>query len=1257
MPGSSVYRSGFNLIFLVLCLLVQSAFGAPHQVAHGLDLGAQSQVPDVPDSKLLRHWVVYSEMIESNLRSEANTDDLTTSESDFFGFAFARFFFFSAASKGDCEIESEQAIECCDERKAESTWQSWTTGFRFGEALHPGPWVQNDEEGTDLLNIGLCNTTKIRRKEPQIIEMGPGIWNFAETHWTEATACSSSFVLKKLARTMNRNIKFVTGAPVGLRSNSSWAGSWSGVAQMTDLPAVPLSLNWPADHWSSSRIMATRQWASNLPLTIGTFYGYPLGPTWPKARSLSNQLLENFTREIIYGTAGVRIIAGDFNADPGALTHQKLWQQQGWVNAQTYAAEHLSHQWQPTCKNSTERDQIWLSPEAASLLRSIEIHQLFADHSTIVVKLQVPLQHCRVLRWPLPGEIPWEKLQDKKLLVENRQAINGDLQENATFEEWSASFEVQALQCLQHQDIPTNPNMMGRGRRTKPIEVEETMPIPKSSRNGEIVLQNDLIGNGVKLHFRQARRLQSLLHAARAGKQTPQATEYRVSLWTAILKARGFQHSFGDWWQKLEKTFPESPAILPSSVPDMEIVELLYQEFMIHFRRLERFHVSERTRLLKEKYQVSLKQLFRELRPQTKNTPDVFVDEKQFEVIDIDHDQGLLRLEPCPEHHDDDLWLCEGFSVQIVGFDGAICKVQTEAPVELGDFLVQKSFSRTISQVHQKLVNFWQPRWQRMADLPDEVWSRVLAFAQSYFPRFELELHRLSQQEWRDAVVHMKKGAARGLDGFSRSDLHWMSDQHLHWLLQMLDKVESGDQEWPEQLLHATVICLEKFTGACQAGSFRPISIFSVIYRVWSGLRTRQMLTLLRQVLPSGIHGFVPGAETAEIWLQTQGQIELAHQEQASLIGLSADLQKAFNHIGRRQTRILAEKVGVSNRIIVPWNKFISKVQRRFDVRGCLSEPLVSTSGYPEGCPMSILGMILANWAHHQYQAVFSPNVNTYSFVDNLTLTSRSCEELVHGFVTTSTFYKMWGLEIDDSKTFVWATTSEARQQLKALNYPVAHTKLELGGVMTFTRKNRISPLRQRDMPIEDKWKKLTRSQAPTEQKLKVIPIAIWAALLHGTEACKLTESFFEAERRKAAKALRWQAPGTNLRLKFAFSSTPTADPEYYRLCRAIGTFCRMLKKQDGFMIDWIQYFEGDQSCAPGPFHNIRQVLNSINWEVARPPNVLDHDGHMINFLHYDETLLKSRLREAWANKVCGEVKHATMAGLHGVELPLTFLA
>ncbi|CAK9029361.1 unnamed protein product [Durusdinium trenchii] len=99
-------------------------------------------------------------------------------------------------------------------------------------------------------------------------------------------------------------------------------------------------------------------------LTKAVIYGYPTSPTWPKAKAHTSGLLEVITEEIVLGTRGPRIVAGDFNTGPTGLAVFDTWRRLGWQSAQTWAFERWHQSPIMTYKGLTEPDQLWLSPEA-----------------------------------------------------------------------------------------------------------------------------------------------------------------------------------------------------------------------------------------------------------------------------------------------------------------------------------------------------------------------------------------------------------------------------------------------------------------------------------------------------------------------------------------------------------------------------------------------------------------------------------------------------------------------------------------------------------------------------------------------------------------------------------------------------------------------------------------------------------------------------------------------------------------------------
>ena len=340
------------------------------------------------------------------------------------------------------------------------------------------------------------------------------------------------------------------------------------------------------------------------------------------------------------------------------------------------------------------------------------------------------------------------------------------------------------------------------------------------------------------------------------------------------------------------------------------------------------------------------------------------------------------------------------------------------------------------------------------AALSDSDWKRITQFTQAYMPTLSFSLPQLEPDMWYKAVNKFKPAAARGPDGFSKADLQNMPYDHVNKLLHMFDQIEKGEASWPKQLLCGLVIGIAKTRDAHEEGQFRPITLFSMLYRCWAKLRTKHMINQLSQYIPAEALGFLPHREAAEVWLMLQGQIEVMLAYDEPYCGLSSDVRRAFNHIGRPQVFQLGHHLGYPPPLLQAWQGFLTDFERRFDVRGCIGDSIKSNSGFPEGDPLSIVAMLTVNWGYHLYMRQFAPKVQAYSFVDNMTLAAREAQHVFQGHFAMTNYHALFGLTMDDDKTYVWGLTTSQRQSLQRMGFPCLYDASELGASMSYGGQN-----------------------------------------------------------------------------------------------------------------------------------------------------------------------------------------------------------
>ena len=204
---------------------------------------------------------------------------------------------------------------------------------------------------------------------------------------------------------------------------------------------------------------------------------------------------------------------------------------------------------------------------------------------------------------------------------------------------------------------------------------------------------------------------------------------------------------------------------------------------------------------------------------------------------------------------------------------------------------------------------------------------------------------------------------------------------------------------------------------------------------------------------------------------------------------------------------------------------------------------------------MSVIGMVLIDWAYHSYMQALTPNVHVFSYVDNLSIAGTDPLQVVSVFFSTICFFQLWGLLLDHSKTFCGGTETHGRNILKMLGLPISFDARELGGTMTYGRGRRNRHLKARGNALTDKWLRLRRSCSPVCYKLAVLPSVFWASALHGCASCAVGQNYIHHLRQQALKALIWRLAGSNGLLRLSLSSPMTSDPGFYQVLHTLQPF------------------------------------------------------------------------------------------------------
>ena len=264
--------------------------------------------------------------------------------------------------------------------------------LRIGEALVPGPWA-----------IGCLNPNSLLGKADQITCLPDGIYAVSES---SLTAPGVERFRREL-KSKDSEYRFCSGHPAPHRSNHSIGGKPVGSGFISRCPSRSIDSGW-SELYKSSRLCAAKFFQDQCWITGGTAYGYASGAITSAVCEATDRLLQELTQQIVFNSRGPRFIAGDWNQELEKLQEPRIWERHGFVEIQDFALLKFGIQPAVTCKGSTRKDFVYLSPELLERVIAVKLDAtLFSDHSVLFAVLKDTGVPERSLTWRIPRPFQW----------------------------------------------------------------------------------------------------------------------------------------------------------------------------------------------------------------------------------------------------------------------------------------------------------------------------------------------------------------------------------------------------------------------------------------------------------------------------------------------------------------------------------------------------------------------------------------------------------------------------------------------------------------------------------------------------------------------------------------------------------------------------------------------------------------------------------------------------------------------------------
>ena len=1127
---------------------------------------------------------------------------------------------------------------------------------RIGEADNPGP-------PTIPYQTGLINPTAINNKLEDIQALQCHTYMISENSATQSVQTHMDQCFKK------SGIRSVWSPPVAPHAactfDTAKRGQASGVSVHSHFPLTQLQLQLD-ETVDSTRIVSTVVHIGPWHIHHCVLYGVP------SCHARSKEITERLLYHAGQQAAKLKLptlITGDFNHPLETLRTMAVLKDQGYRSTNDlYLGLHGSKM-PNTCRESTCNDQMIIHPTLIPFLVQIQVNKqkFFSDHDPVICTFELPGQipSNQTIKHPATWiaydpnpeyvAIAFASYAKKKgLPIESCDPISfSSLDEALT--QWTNSVENSVDWAIkqQHEEEPDKfpasclpKKARGRARPNKIVKKPDFVCM-KTACHGQYNLTTTTTSILLTQKVRQVRRIQSLYYRVSKLQQIENGLQvHQIQLqreWKAIFEAPGYKPSFPNWCANI----PEI-SMCPIQLPNPEFLHLIAQFAKLECDQLAQKVASTTRKIAKyDALYASPQTIYAQTAKRVRKvTPDILQEIR--EKVDIparlyEDNQGLITLKV-----ESTCILQKHLPITYAGKDATINDMTNETvdlyfhdivdEVPTEGRLQQQQCHTTPEIMASRLDEYWGQFWCRDSSQdcapPDDndPWTQFQQWLDST-PQIPpatvvLDDHNL----WINALRQMNSKTARGIDSWTVDELRSLPPIAIKSLSQIFHRFQG--HPFPSKWLVAITIPLGKEIEAHTPAKTRPITVLSLLYRLWSKVVTSQILRHWSQHLPGYVVGFIPGRSPQNEMVKIQHEFEVSHTNfetgSTQWQGLTLDLVKCFNLIPREPARRALLKAGIPDHMIQTWFQSLQKLVRYWKFGSAIIESGQTTTGTPEGDTVSVLCCVAISriWAHHLsiHQAIPS------CYADNWSWRCKTLQANLRALEATRDFTNACRLRIDWGKTWAWITYHfnkpawkvAMRQALpREATLHVVTSARELGYTMHYSKTQSRATQKQRHQEAMDQVLRIRRMPVSLQIKAKLLTDACLSKALSQTETYHVGGPWFRELRSAMSRTLVPDRKITNPFLSVMLLSKYTLDPELYYIRQCIRTIRRFLLTTD---ID-----TKNQFLEIAAKHNLQ------------PMRVHGPAG----------TLATSLIKLGWKITTSGQIQTDTMLNLHLLQSPL----
>lgn len=507
--------------------------------------------------------------------------------------------------------------------------------------------------------------------------------------------------------------------------------------------------------------------------------------------------------------------------------------------------------------------------------------------------------------------------------------------------------------------------------------------------------------------------------------------------------------------------------------------------------------------------------------------------------------------------------------------------------------------------MHHEVRKYFFAIFRKYAGKTPPTWEAFEAAYGHLIPHVPCDLPDITVSMLLEALQRWDDGSSAGMDGLRPAELRRLPPFLLLQLCRWFKLVEETG-EWPEHLSWGAAPLLPKGEGG-KPEQLRPITVLTALWRLWSGIRYRQLHKWQEEWVHPSLTGSRPGRECRETSFTVALLIEMARTAGLEVQGTQLDYTKCFDLLVRDILFPLAAKYGLPAAVLGPMRSFYSHLKRSFRLGETHGVPFRDTNSMVQGCSLTLLlvNMLVSVWARAVHEA--SPDTVVSAYVDDRGLAAFDKDHLRRALEVTELFDQLAGGERNNQKTWAWGLPPEAQAYMRDLGYEVKDSGILLGTAVQTEEGVQPELLQTKIEKVLEALHRLKGIPATEVQRENLIASTAISIILFGAGTFWPSPDQFK-DLRKAVLEVLWGPDRRNRCIETLLSVLyrgHRVDPEMAMMTEVLTVTRRLLSKRPELRAIWEQVWtlqDGDEVEADaGPCARVRAIAGTLGWQWTSP--------------------------------------------------------